>query len=172
MVNTDETHGLVVRRGLPSDIGVLTNLYNYYIDQTPATFDVLPYSVAEREAWFEHFSATGRHQIFVATLDEQLIGYASSSQLRVKAAYDTSIETSVYLAHDCQTPGVGSLLYKALFDSLETEDVHRAYAGITVPNERSIGLHQKFGFKHIGTYQEVGRKFDRYWDVQWFEKAL
>jgi phosphinothricin acetyltransferase len=52
------------------------------------------------------------------------------------------------------------------------EDLHRAYAGITLPNAVSVALHRRFGFEHVGTFREQGRKFDRYWDVAWFEKAL
>jgi phosphinothricin acetyltransferase len=68
--------------------------------------------------------------------------------------------------------GIGTLLYKELFAALEGEDVHRAYAGIAQPNEPSNRLHARFGFRHVGTYEQVGRKFGRYWDVAWFEKPL
>ena len=60
----------------------------------------------------------------------------------------------------------------ALFDILAGEDVHRAYAGITRPNEASSAVHKKFGFQSVGIYHAVGRKFDKYWDVEWFEKRL
>ncbi|MGC1528293.1 MAG: GNAT family N-acetyltransferase, partial [Phormidesmis sp.] len=68
--------------------------------------------------------------------------------------------------------GIGSLLYDALLQVLKTEDVHRAYAGITLPNEASIAIHQKFGFEQVALFQEVGRKFERYWDVAWFQKEI
>ncbi|MGW1978709.1 N-acetyltransferase family protein [Streptomyces sp. NPDC001889] len=101
-----------------------------------------------------------------------LLGYATSSPLRPKAAYDTSVEVSVYCAPEAAGLGVGTLLYKSLFEALEGEDLHRAYAGITQPNEASTRLHTRFGFRPVGTYREVGRKFGRYWDITWYEKEL
>ena len=60
----------------------------------------------------------------------------------------------------------------SLFDALREEDVHRAYAGVALPNEASLALHRRFGFTEIGTFREVGRKFGRWWDVTWLEKPL
>ncbi|WP_411135037.1 GNAT family N-acetyltransferase [Streptomyces sp. C10] len=104
--------------------------------------------------------------------DGALLGYATSSAFRPKAAYAPSVEVTVYCAPHAAGRGVGTLLYKALFEALADEDVHRAYAGIAQPNEASTRLHTRFGFRHIGTYTEVGRKFGRYWDVAWYQKDL
>ena len=89
------------------------------------------------------------------------MGYATSSPFRAKASYSTSVEVSVYLSQEAIGKGLGSRLYTSLFDSLKEEDVHRAYAGIALPNASSIVIHEKFGFRSIGVYREVGRKFDR-----------
>lgn len=99
-------------------------------------------------------------------------GYATSSAFRPKAAYAPSVEVTAYCAPHAVGRGIGTLLYTALFEALADEDVHRAYAGITQPNEASTRLHTRFGFRHIGTYTEVGRKFGRYWDVAWYQKDL
>ncbi|MFK0264509.1 GNAT family N-acetyltransferase [Streptomyces angustmyceticus] len=101
-----------------------------------------------------------------------LLGYATSSAFRPKAAYAPSVEVTVYCAPHAAGRGIGTLLYTSLFRALADEDVHRAYAGITQPNEASTRLHTRFGFRHIGTYTEVGRKFGRYWDVAWYQKDL
>lgn len=101
-----------------------------------------------------------------------LLGYATSSAFRPKAAYAPSVEVTVYCAPHAAGRGIGTLLYTSLFEALTDEDVHRAYAGITQPNEASTRLHTRFGFRHIGTYTEVGRKFGRYWDVAWYQKDL
>ena len=68
--------------------------------------------------------------------------------------------------------GLGTALYSALFESLGVEDVHRIVAGISQPNPVSVALHQRFGFRQVGVFSKVGRKFDSYWDVAWFERAL
>ena len=163
----------IIRLPQTADLEALTQLYNHYVLNTTITFDIEPYTVDQRrEHWWCHYAPQGRHRLWVAEKDQVVIGYASSSKLREKAAYDTSVETSIYLCPEVQGQGIGTQLYRALFRSLAEEDVHRAYAGITLPNPGSIALHQKFGFHSVGCYREVGRKFDRYWHVEWFEKAL
>ncbi|MEM9804280.1 MAG: N-acetyltransferase family protein [Cyanobacteria bacterium P01_D01_bin.56] len=162
-----------IRPTQPNDLEALTQLYNHYILNTTITFDIAPYSFEQRrERWWCHYGMPGRHQLWVAEQNQVVVGYATSSKFRDKAAYDTSVETSIYLVPEAQGQGLGTRLYEALFASLEKEDVHRAYAGITLPNVGSIALHQKFGFYSVGCYREVGRKFDQYWDVEWFEKSL
>ncbi|MCZ9340231.1 GNAT family N-acetyltransferase, partial [Streptomyces sp. TRM76130] len=128
----------------------------------------------ERRPWLLSHPVDGPHRLMVATDAEsqEILGYATSSPLRPKPAYDTSVETSVYVAPGAGGRGIGTLLYRALFEALAGEDVHRAYAGIAQPNEASARLHGRFGFRHLGTYREVGRKFGRYWDVAWYEKEL
>lgn len=107
-----------------------------------------------------------------AVSEGRIVGYASSSRLRPKPAYETSIETSVYLSPESVCRGAGSRLYEGLFKALEGEDIHRAYAGIALPNPASIALHERFGFKRVAHLTEQGRKFDRYWDVSWYEKPI
>lgn len=162
-----------IRMPQAEDLAALTQLYNHYILNTPITFDIKPYTVEQRrKQWWCHYSNQGRHRLWVAEGNQGVVGYATSSKLRQKAAYDTSVETSIYLLPDAQGQGLGTRLYEALFESLADADVHRAYAGITLPNPGSVALHQKFGFHSVGCYREVGRKFDQYWDVEWFEKSL
>jgi phosphinothricin acetyltransferase len=73
---------------------------------------------------------------------------------------------------EARRPWLGRRLYAALFDSLAGEDVHLAVGGVTLPNEASIALHRAFGFEPVGIFRQVGYKFGRYWDVQWFQKRL
>jgi phosphinothricin acetyltransferase len=150
----------------------LTALYNHYIEHTPISFDLEPFEVEQRRLWFAAFGASGRHQIFVAEAEGQLLGYACSHMFRPKAAYASSVETSVYCAPEAMGKGLGRRLYGQLFEALAREDVHRAYAGVTLPNPASVGLHEGFGFRRLAVYAEVGRKFGRYWDVLWLEKSL
>ena len=161
-----------IRSARVEDLPAIVALYNHYIENTPITFDLEPHRVDQRQPWFDSFSGTGRHRLLVAELKGTVVGYACSHQFRAKAAYDTSVETSVYLAPEAVARGLGSALYSELFARLEAEDLHRAYAGITLPNEASVALHERFGFVELGVFREVGRKFGQYWDVLWLEKAL
>jgi phosphinothricin acetyltransferase len=161
-----------VRAATADDLSAVNEIYNQYIREAHYTFDIEPWTMEARRQWFRHYGATGRHRLLVAVSVNRVIGYASSSRYRPKAAYDVTVETSIYLAPESVGRGAGSRLYQELFKILEGEDVHRANAGITLPNPASIALHERFGFKRVALFTEQGRKFDRYWDVAWFEKPL
>ncbi|MFI6358980.1 GNAT family N-acetyltransferase [Streptomyces sp. NPDC050743] len=163
-----------VRPGVEGDLDALTAIYNHYVRETAITFDTAVFTPEERRPWLLSHPEDGPHRLKVATDAEsqRILGYATSGPYRPKPAYVTSVETSVYVAPDAGRRGVGTLLYEALFKALADEDVHRAYAGIAQPNEASERLHARFGFRYVGTYREVGRKFGRYWDVAWYEKEL
>jgi phosphinothricin acetyltransferase len=162
----------VIRPGRGPDLPALTAIYSHYVLHTPSTFDLQAATVQERAAWLAHYAEAGPHRIVVAERQGQVVGYATSSRLRPKPAYDTSVETSVYVAPGHTGQGIGTQLYAGLFAAIQGEDLHRAYAAIAQPNEASVALHVRFGFHCIGVYHEVGRKFGRYWDVAWYEKAL
>lgn len=161
-----------VRPGSAEDLDAINDIYNHYVLETHVTFDEAPTSSEFRREWFSHYAETGRHRLLVAIDEGRVAGYASSSRFRPKPGYLTSVETSVYLSPDVVARGVGTKLYGELFKSLAGEDLHRAYAGIALPNPASIALHEKFGFKRVALFTEQGRKFGRYWDVAWFEKPL
>ena len=161
-----------IRSAHEADLPALLEIYNYYVANTHITFDLEPRTLAERAVWFSQFAATGRYQCFVAEQDGRVIGWASSSRFKERAAYDTSVETTVYLAQCATRRGIGSRLYAALFAALSREDVHRAYGGIAAPNPASIRLHEKTGFERVAGYREVGRKFGRFWDVEVYERAV
>ena len=163
----DET---VIRRAETRDVPLLLEIYNYYVVNTHITFDLEPRTLDQRLAWFAMFSDSGRYQCFVAERDRMVIGWASSAPFKERAAYQTSVETSVYLSPGEVGRGLGSRLYRTLFAAIETEDVHRAYGGISLPNDASVSLHARLGFALVGTYREVGRKFGRFWDVDFYER--
>lgn len=161
-----------VRPAAERDLNGINDIYNHYVRETHITFDIEPMSMEAREEWFTHYGLDGPHRLFVAVDGDRVIGYASSSRLRPKPGYLTSVETSVYVAPDAVGRGAGGCLYGELFKSLVGEDLHRAYAGVALPNPASIALHERFGFKRVALLTEQGRKFDRFWDVAWFEKPL
>ena len=167
---------LNLRAAKADDLAPIARIYDHYIVNTAITFDLEPFGTEGRRGWFEQFGTTGRHQLRVAEagdgVDRQTIGYASSYTFRPKGAYATSVETSIYLDPAWVGRGIGARLYEDLFRVLANEDVHRAYAGITLPNDASAALHERFGFERVGLFEEVGRKLDRFWDVAWFEKRL
>jgi len=162
----------VIRRAETEDAAALAEIYNHYVRETPITFDTEEKSVADRAAWLAHFSAAGRYQCFVAVADHQVIGWASSHRFRDRAAYDTTVETSIYLTPDRRGQGLGRRLYDTLFDALQGQDIHRAYGGVTQPNDASNRLHAAVGFRQVGLLAEIGRKFGRYWDVAIWVRAV
>ena len=161
---------VVIRPATRADLAQLTEIYNYYIVHTPVTVDVAPYTVERREAWFAQFGAAGRHRLLVAESDGGVIGYAGTMRFRPKAAYETTVETTIYCAPEAAGKGIGSRLYAALFETLRGEDIHRFVAGYTLPNSATASIHARFGFKVVGVFSEVGRKFGKYWDVCWTER--
>jgi phosphinothricin acetyltransferase len=163
---------VIVRRGEAGDLPRLTEIYNHYIINTPITFDIEPITVEQRRPWFEQHAGSGRHQLFVAEEEGRVLGYADTHQFRTKAAYDTSVESTVYLAPEATGRGIGTVLYATLFDAISNLGLRMALAGVTLPNDASLALHERFGFTPIGVMHDVGYKFGRFWDVGWYEKRL
>lgn len=158
-----------IRHAQPGDLtGVLT-IYNHYVEHTPITFDLVPQTEAQKRPWFESFATSGRHQFFVAERDGQILGYAYTGTFRDRAAYDGTVECTVYLAPGQERQGMGRALYARLFDAVRDQGVHRIIAGATLPNPGSVALHESMGFQKVGIYTEVGFKFDQYWDVIFWE---
>ena len=159
-----------IRSANLSDLPALVRIYNHYVAETHFTFDTEPSTESERRGWMEQFSSEGPHQLLVAQLGDELAGYVSSGPFRKKPAYRSSVETTIYLAPGSTGKGLGRRLYAELLARLRDEPaVHRACAGIALPNPESIALHEKLGFSPVGTFREVGFKFERYWDVAWYE---
>src|ERR1051326_8629065 len=119
-----------IRRAEERDLEALLDIYNDYVLNTHITFDVEPRTLVQRRAWFKHFATSGRYQCFVAARSETAIGWGSSHPFKDRAAYDTSVETSVYLARSETGRGIGRKLYAALLTALENEDIHRAFGGV------------------------------------------
>jgi phosphinothricin acetyltransferase len=160
-----------IRMAERTDLARMTELYNYYVLNTPVTFDVEAYTVERREVWFAQFGMTGRYRLLVAEENGVVMGYAGTLRFRPKVAYETTVETTIYCAPERVGKGIGRRLYAELFEALKGEDVHRFVAGCTLPNAASEALPRQFGFKVVGVFSEIGRKFGKYWDVCWLERA-
>jgi phosphinothricin acetyltransferase len=166
-----EAH-LPIGTGSVEDLGAISEIYGHYVRTSAISFDLDMPSADWRRKWFATFDTSGRHRLLVARDDGRAVAYAASVPYRPRAAYAPSVETSVYVAPSHVGQGVGSALYETLLAELEREDVHRAYAGIGMPNPASVRLHERCGYRRVGYYTEQGRKFGRYWDVAWYERAF
>ena len=166
-----EGSALTVRTLDAGDHARVLDIYNHYVEHSPATFDVHPFNMAQRIPWFAQFEQDPFHCV-VAVHQERVVGYACSTSFKSKPAYRTSVECSVYTDPAHQAKGVGTAMYEVLLSYLSEQEVHRAYAGIALPNDASVAVHKKFGFQQAGHFREVGYKFDQYWDVLWMERAF
>jgi phosphinothricin acetyltransferase len=163
---------IAIHPGSLEDLEAISEIYGHYVLTSAISFDLEVPNVEWRLEWFSTFGTSGRHRLLVARDDGRAAAYAASAPYRPRAAYATSVETSVYVAPSHVGQGLGSALYEVLLSELEREDVHRAYAGIGMPNPASVRLHERFGFRRAGYYTEQGRKFGRYWDVAWYERRF
>jgi len=168
-----KNNSINIRPGQLSDLPRIVEIQNYYIQNTHITFDVHPFTPEQRAEWFRDHSSGGRYRMLVAE-DEGggVVAYATTGRFRPKEAYETTVELSIACDSNATGKGIGTRLYGELLDILSSEDVRRVVAGIAQPNAASNALHERFGFQPVGTFTEVGRKFGRYWDVTWMEKAL
>jgi phosphinothricin acetyltransferase len=163
---------LRIRPAVRADLARLTEIYNHYVMTTAITFDLEPFTVEQRAAWFEEHAGNSRYRLLIAEEEGRVAGYATTSRFRDRAAYDTTIEASIYCAPDAVGRRIGTALYQDLFSAILDEDINRIAAGITLPNDASVALHRAFGFSQVGVFSQVGRKFGRYWDVAWYERPL
>lgn len=168
------TDDLTIRAAVDADIPQLADLYNHYIINTAATFDTEPHTVAAKREWFAKFSDSGPYRVIVAVEpDGRIVGHSYSSALYPKAAYDSSVATSVYLLPGEVGRGLGTRLWRALYDELlKVDELHQLFALITLPNDASIAMTKNAGYTLSGVWKECGRKFDQYWDVSIWQRPL
>ncbi len=163
---------MIIDTGRDSDAAALLALRNHYIAHSVATFDEAPLRQAAVQDWIAGFAATGPYRLLVARDGASLLGFCSSQPYRAHPAFARTIETSVYVAADAAGRGVGSALYERLFAELAGEGLHRAVVGIALPNEASIRLHARFGFKPVGVFDEYAQKNGRPVSSQWMQRAM
>lgn len=161
-----------INQGQISDLTSITDIFNDYIENTYARFETSPFSYQNRATWFSQFAENSRYQIFVAHEDHHVLGFACSQPYRMFSAFDETVEVTVYLTPRARGNGVGSALYQHLFDALAQQSVHRAVLGIALPNDASVALHKRFGFREIGVFTEYAKKNGQYISSVWLEKSF
>ncbi len=165
--------GLTVRPARLDDADAINAVYNPFIRDTVITFETVEHTVDQRRAWLQARDGDARYPVLVAERpDGTICGFASANPFDPRAGYASSVKTSVFVEPACHGLGAGTALYNALFEALDGAELHRAYGLVAAPNPASAALHKRFGFAHVATLSEVGRKFGRFIDVIWFEKRL
>ncbi len=159
-----------VRPYLPKDASDICAIYNHYITHTTITFETSPITPAVMHQRLQNYART--HHVLVGEVEGKILGYAYASPYRQRPAYQYSTETSVYLKQGHGGCGYGRLLYETLLDTLTSNGFHTAIAGIALPNEASLRLHEKLGFQKVAHFAQVGRKFDQWIDVGFWQRLL
>lgn len=154
---------VTIRPADEKDIAVITDIYNEAVRNTVATFDTEEKSVADRLQWFRQHDAM--HPVIVAELEGVVAGWASLSKWSDRSAYDSTAETSLYVHVNFRKRGIGKQLMEVLVLEARKLGLHTLLARISHGNEQSIYLHERMGFKLVGTMKEVGIKFGQYHDV-------
>lgn len=163
--------GLVIRRAVENDVPAMNVIYNEYIVDSHVSFDLEPWSDAKRLGWFRDRADAG-YPVLVACEADRVVGASWAGPWRNKEAYRRSVESTVILVPGAEGRGLGTVLYTALLDELREEGFHRAFAIIALPNDPSIALHHKLGYREIGTLDEAGFKDGRFHSTLLMELAL
>ena len=161
---------LSIRQATEADAPALLAIYAPFIESTPVSFETVVPGVEEFAGRIA--KSLSKWQYLVAERDGVIAGYAYGSSHRERAAYRFSVEVSAYLDPRFHRQGIGSALYQRLFKDLVAQGYCNAFAGITVPNAASVGMHRSVGFEPIGVFRNIGWKFDRWHDVAWMQRSL
>ena len=159
-----------IRMAGEADAEQVGAIYAPYVRETAISFEVEPPTTEEMGARIARM--TRRYPWLVCTRDAEILGYAYASQHRERAAYQWSVDVSVYIDRRAWRRGIGQALYRALLRIITLQGFYNAYAGITLPNAGSVGLHEAVGFRPVGVYHAVGYKLGAWHDVGWWHLAL
>jgi phosphinothricin acetyltransferase len=161
---------VVIRAAERRDAEGIRTIYNHYVNESTALFDMVPRTLDEQVQWIDDHS--GVHPAVVAEVDGTIVGFGSLSTFRARPAYSTTVEDSVYLLDGHQGRGIGRRVLEELLRLAAAHGFHSVIARITGANGASIALHSACGFGIVGTEREVGRKFGRWLDVVEMQKML
>jgi L-amino acid N-acyltransferase YncA len=161
----------IIRPATGADPERICAIYNHYIATTTISFEEQPVTAADMA---QRIADVGAAKLpWLVMLDgDTLIGYAYATKWRVRAAYRFAVESTIYLDPQYAGKGAGSMLYEALLAELRQRELHLAIGGIAQPNEASVRLHERLGFKKVAHFSEVGLKFGRWIDVGYWQLKL
>ena len=159
-----------IRRVDVGDAAAVRDIYLPFVSDSATSFEVVPPTVSEMEERIEGLLTQYPWLVFEA--DGRILGYAYATSHRTRRAYQWCVEVSVYVHTSARQCGVGRALYTALFEILRRQGYVNAYAGITLPNAASVGLHESLGFTAIGVFERVGFKLGNWHDVLWLQLRL
>lgn len=162
---------MTIRTASPDDAEAIAAIYGPIVADTTISFELAPPTVDEMRS---RIVATLRHLPWLVSLDDagRVNGYVYAGKHRERAAYQWSVDTTAYVREDSRGQGLGRRLYAELFRRLVDQGYYQAFAGIALPNEASIGLHEALGFQPLGVYRKVGFKKGAWRDVGWWQKEL
>jgi len=162
----------VIREVKLSDAEAIVDIYNHYVRTSIATFELDEVTTDEMQSRIQKVLDCNFPWLVSVDEQEQVIGYAYVSYWKERKAYQHSVEITVYLKPDMPAKGLGSRLYDALFQRLKALPVNAVIAGISLPNEASVKLHEKFGMTKVAHFKAVGLKFEQWIDVGYWQVQL
>lgn len=160
----------ILRPATAADASVCAAIYAPFVEGSIVSFETEAPDETEMARRIADYGAS--HAWLMAEIDGQVAGYAYASPHRTRAAYASSCDVAVYVDPAHARQGVGRALYEALLPLLRDKRLHAAFAGITLPNPGSVGLHETMGFTPVGIYREVGWKLGAWRDVGWWQRLL
>ncbi|MEM6525201.1 MAG: arsinothricin resistance N-acetyltransferase ArsN1 family B [Bacteroidota bacterium] len=160
----------MIRSATLKDAIPITEIYNYYILNSVATFEEIEVTAADMGRRIQE--VTSKLPWIVYEEDSSILGYAYATKWKSRSAYKNTVESTVYIKPGAHKKGIGMRLYQELMDKLKALKLHTVLAGITLPNEASVALHEKLGFIKVGQLKEVGFKFEKWVDVGYWELIL
>jgi phosphinothricin acetyltransferase len=159
-----------IRVAQPADAAGILKIYAPYCESTRVSFEVVPPTLEEMRERIVRITAT--YPWLVGEESGRILGYVYATRLRERAAYQWAVEVAVYISSDYQRRGLARALYTTLFSILRAQGYFKAFASVTLPNEASLGLHKKLGFRPAGVFEGVGYKTGEWLDVGWWQREL
>ena len=160
----------MIRRVVPADAKAISSIYNYYVNNTEISFEEKPVSINEMEKRIRE--TTAEYPWFVAEKEGSILGYAYTNKYRERSAYRYTAELTIYIKNGEEGKGLGAELMKRVIEETRKKNIHTLISAIAIPNERSVTIHEKFGFEKVGHLKDVGFKLERWIDVGYWELVL